>query len=76
MVDPTPLRPKAPTGGNGSNGSNDVRERLSALETEMRHLSTKADLESMKNSLIMWMMGTMAVSVLTLIVAVIRTMIE
>lgn len=59
---------------NGNGGNSDVRERLAKLEAQVEHLATKADIKSMENSLIKWMMGTIAVSALTLIVAVIRTL--
>ena len=56
--------PAPPNGGNG-----DVRERLKALETEMRHVATKADLKATESSLIKWMMGAIAASTITLVVA-------
>ena len=61
--------------GNGHKGG-DIRERLAALATAMEHTATKADLQKMENSLIKWMMGTIIVSVITLIVAVLRTLIS
>ncbi|MCY4212434.1 MAG: hypothetical protein OXF68_02285 [Gammaproteobacteria bacterium] len=75
MGDVTNLRGKDQTGSNGGNGrSGDIRKRLAKLEANLGHAATKADLQKMENTLIKWMLGTIVVSALALIVAVIRTL--
>ena len=41
------LHPKGSIGGGGGN-SNDLHGRVSAIEAELKHLATKADVESIK----------------------------
>lgn len=58
-------------GGNGDQQG--VKERLARLEAQIEHIATKADLQKTENTLIKWMLGTIVVSALALIMAVLRT---
>ena len=61
-----PLRGSQDTGDNGNGGGGKgIPERLSALETEVKHLATKADLQNMENKLLKWQIGILAVVVLS-----------
>ena len=46
-----------------------VSNRLTAIETIILHLATKADIERMQNSLIKWFIGTWLATV-TILVAI------
>ena len=75
MSDVAQLHPTTtPKGGNGNAGGGDVRERLVRLETKMGYVATKEDLKDMENTLIKWMMGTIAIALVGLVVATIRSM--
>ena len=58
--------PVAQTGGNG--GGNDLGERITKLETEMKHLATKEDIQSIRtdiekaiNAQLKWGIGILVV---------------
>ena len=40
-------------GAGGGNGGNDLRERVARIETELKHLATKKDIERLKA----WILG-------------------
>lgn len=56
------LTPPAP-GGNGTGGNDDrlrlVEQKLAAIEIEIKHLATKADIEAKLSSNLKWMVGTL-----------------
>ena len=52
-------------GDNGNGGGKNIPERLSALEADMKHLATKADLQSMENKILKWQIGILVVVVLS-----------
>ena len=65
-------KPNAATNGNGSDWDGRLRaveNRLTAIETELRHRPTKADLESLKNWMLLRLGGLilLGVAVITLI---------
>ena len=45
-------RRQVQNGGNGG-GEGNIRERVAKLETELKHLATKADIQSLK----IWILG-------------------
>ena len=76
------LRGQAAGRKNGSSGNGfDVRldrleERVDAMRETMRDtMATKADLQKMENNLIKWMIGMYVASGITLVVAVVRTLV-
>ncbi len=62
-------RPSAP-GGNGTGGSDDrlreVEKKLAVIESEIRHLATKADIEEKFASQNKWLIGVLIKVVLGL----------
>lgn len=69
-----PTSAPKPTAGNGNGGGWDsrlraVENRLTAIETELRHRPTKADLEGLKNWMLLRLAGLilLGVAVITLI---------
>ena len=62
----------AQTGGNG--GGNDLGERIARLETEMKHLATKEDIQSMRtdiekaiNTQLKWGVGILVFTILSIV---------
>lgn len=55
--------------GDGDDGDGTIRERLKALETHVKHLATKADLQAHKNDLLKWQLGILATTVIACIAA-------
>ncbi len=65
-------RGRATGSGNGNGGT--LGERSVALETDMQHVATKADLKNTENRLIRWMLGTIMVATVGLSLAVLRAL--
>ena len=64
---------------NGGNGQ-EILQRLTALETELKHLATKKDLEGIKtliaekeSTTLKWLIGIVSISAISLLAAIIRT---
>ena len=54
--------PGAPGHGNGGRGGGDVKERLTALETEMKHVALREDVLGLKIWILLSVIGGMAVA--------------
>ena len=71
-------RPPASSGsGNGGSGHG---ERLARIETELKHVATREDVEAIKTlierkeaTMLRWLLGLVGVAAITLVAAVIRT---
>ena len=66
MGDVTPITGEREihTGDNNGNGS--IRERVKALETELKHLATKEDVLKIKLWVLLGVIGAVPVTVMTL----------
>ncbi len=67
------------SGGDGGNGK-DTHARISVIESELKHLATKADIEEVKtliankeSTMLRWLVGTLITASVGLSIAVIRT---
>lgn len=74
MTEPLEFPTSTPKPGGNGNGGDDgrlraVENRLTAIETELRHRPTKADLEALKNWMLLRLAGLilLGVAVITLI---------
>lgn len=66
-----PLTPARSQNGGGNGGG--IGERLARVEADMKHLATKADLQALKNDLLKWQIGILAIACISLIVAALLT---
>ena len=68
-----PPRPNVTSGGNGNGGRlRAVEERLARIETELRHLATREDIEAKFASQLRWLVGTLITLAIGLTVIVLR----
>ena len=68
LTDTKNIKPQL--GGNGGGGGDDrlrsVEQRLAVIETEIRHLATKEDMERMLSSQLKWFIGIIVVIVVVI----------
>lgn len=70
---PRELETGGPSGGDGIDGRlRAVEDRLARIETELRHLATKEDIEAKFASQLKWMLGTVITVVIGLAVIALR----
>ena len=75
----SPATPAQSSGGGNGNGR-DIQVRVAVIESELKHLATKKDIEEVKtliatsnSSILRWIVGVLIAAISTLSIALIRT---